>query len=1070
MGLFDNLFKTKPEAADEAVVEAAKRIAETEKARLLEAAKSSASPPAPRTGAVPASKPGAVPPPRAYSPRSLGQVVTPGRPSAVSGKPGDAKPSSIRRIKMSGTDAAGSRPSEVVLRLEDVLPRIPVDLLADGTPDLRRELRFKVDDLSADIARGRAAVPLTRIASQMPELFREPVSESDTRLIRLPLQKLVEQIGFLPTKSLPQTAPAPFTPAPTFGALPPASAPASAPVPPLPPVAKRPSTIIPPPPGPGPSLPLPLAPAPAEPAPELAPRLETVPAPEPTPLTPPPLPIPAIEPDPKASVDAELTSKAEPALGSRISLRLSEVLRRCPKELIVGELPVVSPDERISFAWPPIEKQLASGTVEISSVRFIFALPAHLQAYFEAREGVRVPLPLEEIQRNVPRPGDSVPSTDSAPLPSSDAPARPSKAFSVDIVSPPDETTPDPSAEQVEIPGEIFARRKSPEPPPADSEKPTRKRSVSPFLGDDEDIPAAVFVRRKPAPPPEPVAADEPAVPVPSSELPPAVEPQPEVEAKASELAPPAPEPAETASEVPASPAAEVASAPAPISEPLPEPEPVPAALQEPLPAPALTEPLLASEGVTESEPEPATTSVVEAEAEAPPILDPAPALAPAHPEPVADESAPSSVAPEAEAIPPAEPALSTPQVKATSEPQAAALVAEPAVEFAPLVSALAAVPPPAPEAAPTVEVEPAPKSEAASEPAPVADVAPLLEPTPPVEQPEPAAELPPAPPESTESIAPTPAVEPPVHPHLTLPPQILAPVSPSFPLLPVSAPLTPAEPVAAPAPEETPEAIAAADASAKPAAGLTVPPPIFMPPPLRQAGDSLAPELPAPSAPIEAPLGLESTLVPPNVWMQPPPELASRPPAPWPPDVAPPPSPILPVRIVSPPVLRPMVAPPPLFGSGPEESTHFHVDVPAPEPVAPPPPVPLDLTVARSVFELSDEASLPEIGALLVRQPGITACLLAARHETGHSGTFPEGFDAEAALALGRQITGALAEHAEKLGVTAVQHTTVFTEAGCLTFLSQREAVVCVLHATRSFLPGVREKLALAASALSEA
>jgi len=67
VGLFDNLFKTKPEAADEAVVEAAKRISETEKARLVEANKAVPVTPAARPpGVVPTAKPGSVPAPRDF--------------------------------------------------------------------------------------------------------------------------------------------------------------------------------------------------------------------------------------------------------------------------------------------------------------------------------------------------------------------------------------------------------------------------------------------------------------------------------------------------------------------------------------------------------------------------------------------------------------------------------------------------------------------------------------------------------------------------------------------------------------------------------------------------------------------------------------------------------------------------------------------------------------------------------------------------------------------------------------------------------------------------------------------
>jgi hypothetical protein len=57
---------------------------------------------------------------------------------------------------------------------------------------------------------------------------------------------------------------------------------------------------------------------------------------------------------------------------------------------------------RVTFPFAPIERQLASGRVEVSSLRFIAALPLELMKYFEAQDSVKVPLPLEEIFQNLP--------------------------------------------------------------------------------------------------------------------------------------------------------------------------------------------------------------------------------------------------------------------------------------------------------------------------------------------------------------------------------------------------------------------------------------------------------------------------------------------------------------------------------------------------------------------------------------------------------------------------------------------------------------------------------------------
>jgi len=69
-----------------------------------------------------------------------------------------------------------------------------------GMYDEGRELRFPVSELSSDIARGKAAVPLSVIAALCPDIFNRKLAPEEDVEIRLPLQKLVEQIGLLPAR------------------------------------------------------------------------------------------------------------------------------------------------------------------------------------------------------------------------------------------------------------------------------------------------------------------------------------------------------------------------------------------------------------------------------------------------------------------------------------------------------------------------------------------------------------------------------------------------------------------------------------------------------------------------------------------------------------------------------------------------------------------------------------------------------------------------------------------------------------------------------------------------------
>ena len=153
-------------------------------------------------GADTAPDPGAFLHPKYFVPRRSG-TLPPAAPNAHAPEP---------------TPLADGPTQEIVLTLGDVLARIPTPLLRAGLHDATRELRFSIDDLSSDIARGRAAVPLSKIAALCPDVFAREIGPDDDSEIRLPLQKLVEQIGLLHHRPAAPAAP----PATVLPVLPPA--------------------------------------------------------------------------------------------------------------------------------------------------------------------------------------------------------------------------------------------------------------------------------------------------------------------------------------------------------------------------------------------------------------------------------------------------------------------------------------------------------------------------------------------------------------------------------------------------------------------------------------------------------------------------------------------------------------------------------------------------------------------------------------------------------------------------------------------------------------------------------
>ena len=190
MGLFNHLFKNKSPQGDE-------RMEEGRQPSPLEGAAETPAAPKPDLTVFLH--------PKAYVPRGGGSPVLPGgrQTSFTGGK------ASERKGGMPAPPVAG----EIVLTLGDVLSRIPTQLLKSGPHDAKRELRFKIGDLSSDIARGRAVVPLSRIAALCPDIFQKEVTAAEDMDVRLPLQKLVEQIGLMrsnPPAPLPEIAPRPI--------------------------------------------------------------------------------------------------------------------------------------------------------------------------------------------------------------------------------------------------------------------------------------------------------------------------------------------------------------------------------------------------------------------------------------------------------------------------------------------------------------------------------------------------------------------------------------------------------------------------------------------------------------------------------------------------------------------------------------------------------------------------------------------------------------------------------------------------------------------------------------------
>ncbi len=417
---------------------------------------------------------------------------------------------------------------EIVLRLGDILPRVPSHLIKPGPHDNSSQVRFVVDELAVKIARGRVTVPLDRLTAACPGVFRPESASPDEREVQLPLQKLLEQVGLVARKA-PAPNGVPFEHA--------ARARAKASV-----IIEAATTRVVNPP-PAPAAPIEPEPARKDPADSTAQPLiskaissvlglfgrsdepkppEKPIAEEKEPVTPPKEgasakiepPANVEPPSPQPAADAPTpppeTTTPEPAAQPTptISLRLLPIFRLLPTKILrPGPLP--SKAALAAFPLAAIETQLAEGHVEIPINDFIKALPEDLRPMLNPLPHARVWIPLDEIFQSLPLDhpfymppfGDSTttiiePPT-SEPTPKKVDEPKPSEATPEAAQTPPaDPNTPEP-----EPPAAEANTESAPEPPTAQA---APEPAPEPSAAQKPEPPAAQFSEPEPQPTPEP--------------------------------------------------------------------------------------------------------------------------------------------------------------------------------------------------------------------------------------------------------------------------------------------------------------------------------------------------------------------------------------------------------------------------------------------------------------------------------------------------------------------------------------------------------------------------------------
>lgn len=86
-------------------------------------------------------------------------------------------------------------PVEFEVTLGELLPRTPQNFLQSGSHDVSRVLKVPLGEVTEGLAKGRAEIPLASLVALAPDVFLPDATDAETTFIRLPLQRLLQQIG-----------------------------------------------------------------------------------------------------------------------------------------------------------------------------------------------------------------------------------------------------------------------------------------------------------------------------------------------------------------------------------------------------------------------------------------------------------------------------------------------------------------------------------------------------------------------------------------------------------------------------------------------------------------------------------------------------------------------------------------------------------------------------------------------------------------------------------------------------------------------------------------------------------
>ncbi len=122
-------------------------------------------------------------------------------PSDTTGEPRSSAPGAVGDVRGVGAIAAAAgvktehgMPAEFSLLLGELMARVPQHCVWPGRHDASRVVWIPAAEFAPGLARGKAELSLARLVPLVPDVFRWERGEADAPQVRLPIQKLLQQI------------------------------------------------------------------------------------------------------------------------------------------------------------------------------------------------------------------------------------------------------------------------------------------------------------------------------------------------------------------------------------------------------------------------------------------------------------------------------------------------------------------------------------------------------------------------------------------------------------------------------------------------------------------------------------------------------------------------------------------------------------------------------------------------------------------------------------------------------------------------------------------------------------